>query len=192
LNPPLFAINFRRASYEQSLKQARRRVIRLGVWVAYLGVLGIVLGLFGLNCTIMSTRTASLERRVQRLQRTRAEAPEVRLAPSDVERIERLTGNPRFWRDKLTRLPAVLPPNARLTSVVINPERSNAPGEQRRLLLSGTLRTSGDRLQAVMRLTESFRADTAFARGYQSVRLASWRAPESDGGGAVEFTVECR
>ena len=45
----LFTINFHREAYQRELARARRRVILLGVWVAYFGVIGVVMGLYGRN-----------------------------------------------------------------------------------------------------------------------------------------------
>ncbi len=191
---PLFTINFRRASWEQSRAEARRRVVRLGVGVAYAGVVGILLGLFGLNCALMSSRTTALERRVQRLRVARAAAPELRLDPADVTLVQRAAANPRLWRDKLARLAELLPPNARLTSLAVNPDRAAAPAEQLRLVISGTIRTGPerDRVQPVVRLVESLRRDAVFAAGFQNLKLISSRVPDAEGAAVVEFVVECR
>jgi len=54
---PFFNINFRREAYLQEMAKARRRVIALGVWIAYFGLLGVLLGLYGLNCSSLARRT---------------------------------------------------------------------------------------------------------------------------------------
>lgn len=194
MSGPLFTINFRRASWEQNRAAARRRVVMLGVSVAYAGLLTISLGLFGLNCALMQTRTVALERRVQRFQSARAAAPELHLDPADVMIVQRAAGSARLWRDKLTRLSEIFPPGARLTALVINPDRSPAPAEQRRMRISGTLRTAGerDRLQPVVRMIETLRKDPVFSAGYQNIKLVSSRVPDSGGAPQVEFVVECQ
>ncbi len=191
---PFFTINFRRATYEQSLARARRRVFLLAAWLTYGGVLVILLGLFALNCAVTTRRTAALERRIQRLQSARAAAPELRLDPADVELVQRVSGSPGFWRDKLARLSAILPPNAKLTSLAVNPDRASAPLDQRRMVMAGNLRTPDgrDRLESVVGLVEALRADSVFSRGYQNVKLVSSRVPDSEGPPIVEFVVECR
>ncbi len=191
---PLFTINFRRASWEQNRAAARRRVLVLGGSVAYAGLLAIAFGLFGLNCALMQTRTAVLERRVQRFQTARAAAPELSLDPADVMMLQGAAGSARLWCDKLTRLSAIFPPNARLTALVINPDRSLVPAEQRRLRISGSIRTTGerDRLQPVVRMIEALRKDPIFSAGYQNIKLVSSRVPDSGGTPQVEFVVECQ
>jgi hypothetical protein len=191
---PVFTINFRRATYEQGLARARRRVVLLALWVAYGGLSVILVGLFGLNCSLMTARTAAMERRVQRLEGARAAAPDLRLDPADVELVQRVSGSASFWLEKLTRLSVVMPPDAQLASVVANPEDATAPAEQRRLVLTGSIRVAGerDRMRPVVQLVEALRRDSLFARGYQNIKLVSSRVPETEGPPSVEFVVECR
>ncbi len=188
---PYFNINFRREMYQQQLARTRRRMLSVGVWLAYFGLLVVVLGLYGLNCASLSRRTVLLEAQNQRLSgigHTESWKP----APAEMAQAERALANPRRWGSRLARLAAVLPANVALTSVAGNPESVASSTDQENLVLSGTLRpTAGqDRMQAIMALVSTLHGDSVFAAQYRSIRLV-----ESRIGGAdvpAMFRIECR
>lgn len=187
---PVYAINFRREAFQQQLRRARERAVRLGLWVLYFGALGIVLGLYGLNCASLSERTTRIERQVARLRQQTAGDANWRPRPDDVLRVSTYLRDPRQWQARLTRLPQLLPANARLTAIQFNPDNVSGSAEAK-LVLTGELRAGGqDRMQAVMEFVNTLSRDSVFAAGYTNVRLVTTRA-NANGDGA-EFVVECR
>ena len=178
---PVYAINFRREAFQQQIRRARERAVRLGMWVLYFGALGIVLGLYGLNCASLSERTTRIERQVSRLRQQSA---------GDVLRVSTYLRDPKQWQLRLPRLPQLLPANARLTAVQFNPDNVSGSVEAK-LVLTGELRAGGqDRMQAVMEFVNTLSRDSVFAAGYTNVRLVTTRANAS--GDGAEFVVECR
>ena len=101
-------------------------------------------------------------------------------------------GNARKWRDRLTRLAAVLPNNVKIASIAVNPQNLSHPLEQNRLVITGTLRPQAgqDRMQSVMAVVNALHRDSLFSTGYQNVKLSSTRVVEE--GGTAEFVIECR
>lgn len=190
---PLFTINFRREAYQRELARSRRRVIMLGVWVGYFGVIGVVMGLYGLNCMSLNRRVAILERQSERLRQQQGAAADWTVRPGEITAIEGYVQNPRRWRNRLLRLSTLLPPNVRVTSLAVNPQGLSAPSEQNKLVITGVVRpTAGqDRMQSVIRVVSMLHDDSLFTAGYQNVKLASTRVSEGSDGGA-EFVIECR
>lgn len=190
---PQFTINFRREAYRQELVRARRRVIALGVWVAYFGVIVIMVGLYGLNCASLSRRVRQIERQTSQLRGSQGATMDWKVRPAELRQLERFVENPRRWRDRLERLAMLLPANARLTSIGVNPQGLTGANEQNKLVITGVLRGTGsrDRVQDVMQVVSKLRADSVFAAGYNSIRLASTRVVEGEGASA-EFIIECR
>ena len=189
---PMFTINFRREAYLQAQARARRRVVVLGIWVAYFGVLAIVIGLYLLNATALSRRLHQIEEQTAQVRRIQGSAGGWKISASELEQIERFAKNPRLWHDRLARLATVLPPNVTLGSIVVNPlSASNA--NENRLVLSGQLRAAAneDRMQGVVRFVNLVHADSVFARSYRTVRLTSTRVSEGSPG-VAEFVIECR
>lgn len=189
---PLYTINFRREAYRLEVARARRRVLALGVWVAYFGVIVIVVGLYGLNCAVLSRRVGQIERRTTMLRGAQGARMDWNVGAAELQQVERFIANPRRWRDRLARLAQVLPANVRLTSVTVNPQSQSGPSERENMLIEGTLRGGGsqDRMQDVMRVVAALREDSLFSRGYRSIRLASSRVLED--AGSAEFSIECR
>jgi hypothetical protein len=189
---PQFTINFRREAYRQEVARARRRVIALGVWVAYFGVIVIILGLYGLNCGMLSRRVRQIERQTTMLRGAQGARIQWSFGAKELSAVERYVLNPRRWRDRLARLAELVPPNVRLTSVSVNPHGSSGTTDRNTLVIVGTLRGGAgqDRMQDVMGVVARLREDSLFARGYRNVRLASSRVLED--AGAAEFTIECR
>jgi len=189
----LFAINFRREAYLREMARARRRVMALGVWVAYFGVLVILLGLYGLNCAVLTRRVRQIEHQATHLQGAQGAHVDWAVQPAELRQVERYVSNARRWRDRLARLAEVLPPNVRLTSIAVNPQNLSGTAEQEKLIVSGQLRggAGGERMKDVMRIVARLRADTVFASGYSSIKLASTRVVDGEDASA-EFVIECR
>jgi len=190
---PVFTVNFRREAYRLELARTRRRAVALGLWLAYFGILAIVLGLYGLNCASLTQRTRMLETQNTRMQTRRDPALGWRPGPTELGQVERVLANPRHWQARLARLATVLPGNAILTSVTVNQDNLSGAADQERLLLAGVLRpTPGqDRMQSIMALVAALHSDSLFSAQYRTIRLVESRI----GGGAdalAEFRIECR
>jgi hypothetical protein len=187
-----FTINFRREAYQREVARTRRRLFALGTWVAYFGALAVLLGLYGLNCSALTRRAAAYERQAARLQ-AQGSSTEWQVAPEQLTVVEAFKANPPEWRDRLVRLAQLLPQNMVLTSLAVNPDNLSSPADQRRFVISGELRTSagGDRMRPVAQLVSTLRADSVFARGYPTIRLASSQTLEAPATVTV-FTIECR
>lgn len=186
----LFTINFRREAYQKEVARARRRVVSIGLWFTYFGVLAVILGLYGLNCTVLAGRTRMVERQAARLKALRDSGQEWRPSAQTFADVEAHSVDVRAWRDRLARLPGLLPANARLTSFQFNPD--GVSGGQPKLVLVGRMRveSGADRMTSVMGFVSALARDSVFARAYSNVRLVTTRAlPSGDG---AEFVVECR
>ena len=167
---PLYAINFRREAFVQQVKRQRERAVRLGLWVAYFGALAVVLGLYGLNCASMTQRTTMIERQVARLRQQNAGDANWRPRREDVQRVADAVRDARLWHARLTRLPVLLPANARLEAIQFNPDNLSGAGNAK-LVLTGELRAGGqDRMQAVMDLVSKLQRDSVFSAGYANIR----------------------
>jgi len=188
---PLFNINFRREAYVQQMALARRRVIALAIWVAYFGVLTILIGLYGLNCMALARRTGLIERQANRLKASGAAHAGAQLRSTELAQIERYVTSSRRWRDRLARLSAILPANSRINSLAVNPQNLSDVSARNQLVITGSIRSPGpeDRMQNVMKIVSSLRSDTLFATGYRTIKLSSTRITED---GAAEFVIECR
>lgn len=187
---PTFTINFRREAYLRERAKARRRAVKLGLWLAYFGALGVVLGLFALNTASLARRTALLERQVERL-RSQPAAGEWRPGPDEAGVVSRTLVDAGRWRDRLARLAQLLPANSRLTDVQFNPDNSSGAAAAK-LVLTGELRPTGggDRMQQVLSFVGTLSRDSLFSAGYSNVRLVTTRAASS--GEGAEFVIECR
>lgn len=189
---PLFTINFRREAYLKEVARARRRVIALGLWVAYFGVLTVVLGLYGLNCAAMTRRVHQIERQARALRQAQG-AQAWRVSQTELGTVERYVESPALWRDRLGRLAVLQPPNARLTSIAVNPQNLSGAQDQNKLVIVGELRgiPGQEKMRSIMAFVNQLHADSVFAVGYRNIRLASTRTVE-EGGGVTEFVIECR
>lgn len=187
---PVFTINFRREAYLKELARARRRVLSIGLWLTYFGVLGVILGVYGLNCASLAQRTRLVERQSARLKALRDAGQEWRPSTTDLADVERRATDVRAWRDKLARLPEILPPNTRVTAFQFNPDAVS--GGPTKLVLTGRLRVESgqDRMQGVMTFVNALSRDSLFSRTWPNVRLVTTRA--TDSGEATEFVVELR
>jgi len=189
----VFTVNFRREAYRQELARTRQRTIAVGSWVAYFGVLAVTLGLYGLNCASLAQRAHLLETQSARLRTSHDPTGGWKPGPAALAQVERALANPRRWQVRLTRLAAVLPANAMLTSLSVNPDNLAGAADQDRLLLAGVLRPAPgqDRMQGIMALVATLHSDSLFAAQYRTIRLVESRI----GSGAdapAEFRIECR
>jgi Tfp pilus assembly protein PilN len=187
----LFNINFRREAYLKEVARARRRLVTLGVWVAYFGVVAVAMGLYGLNCMSLSRRVTQLQRQTASMQKNQTSRAQWQIPATEVGRIETYLANPRQWQDRMTRLVALLPDNAKVTSVASNPNNQTGPGSQDRLVVTGQLRVPAhqDRMAGVTNFVSTLRRDSLFASTYKNVRLSSTRIVEAN---TTEFVIECQ
>lgn len=190
---PVFTINFRREAYRRELARTRGRLIALGVWVAYFGAIGVILGLYGMNCGALTRRVASLERQMERTRSAQHLRQDWTIEPAQLRAVEEFHNNPRRWRDKLARLSALLPSNAVLMSVAVNPDNLSNPADANKLVVVGRFRATGgrDQMRDVVGLVSALHQDSSFATGYRSIRLASSRSAEGPSP-MTEFVIECR
>ena len=187
---PHFTINFRREIYRQQLARARRRALNVGVWMAYFGVLAVVVGLYDLNCASLAQRTRLLEAQNRRMSAA-GHVDAWKPAGAELIRVEQALANPQRWSARLARLAAVLPPDVALTSVAANPGDLGSASDQEQLVLSGTLRSQPGQngMQGIMALVSTLRADSVFAAQYRSIRLVESHLGPT--GAPAEFRIEC-
>lgn len=186
---PIFTINFRREAYQRELARARARVLALGAWLTYFGVLAVVLGLYALNAGAFARRVTQLERQLERNRAQGAPAAQT-LSQADAQMLERYAGNLAGQRDRLRRLGQILPPGVRLTQVQLNPDNVSGLGPHT-LALIGVLRVDGreDRMRGVTALVTTLQQDSVFRRGVSNIKLVSTTSVE---GAGTEFVIECR
>ena len=185
-----FQINFRREAFRRERTEARRRAVGISVWLTYFGALAVLIGLYGLNCASLETRTAQLARQLARQRTLRQGGSEWIASATDVAMVEPWVSDAGRWRDLLGALPRLLPEGARLTGIQFNPD--GVTGGERKLLLDGVLRVDS-RLGGTAGVTDfvsTIARDSLFASQFHSVRLVSTHA--RDGGPEAEFEVECR
>lgn len=188
----LFHINFRREAHQRELARARRRLLTLGVWVSYFGIVAVTMGLYGLNCAALSQRVLLLERNTARAASDRGSREQWRIPSAELDRIESYAGNPRRWHDRLSRLAALVPSDVRLTTIATNPSNQTGGRADDRLVLTGQMRVqrAEERMAGVMAFAASLREDSLFAVHYPNVRVTSTRIIE--GGNMTEFVIECQ
>ena len=126
----LFTINFRREAFQKEQARLRQRVLRLGLWSAYFGAIVVMSGLYGLNCASLAARTRAIERQAARMRAAQNAGQEWRPKAEDAGAIGRILADPRQWRDRLARLPEVLPSNARITALQFNPDNSSGSDQK--------------------------------------------------------------
>lgn len=186
----VFAINFRREAFKREQAKTRRRAFALGLWVLYFGAMGMLLGLYGLNMASLSRRIALVERQTERFKHTTSSG-DWRPNRSDAMEVDRHLRNPREWRNRLVRLPQLLPPNARLSSIQFNPDNTSGTADLK-LVLVGVMHSGAadDRIQQVMAFVNTLSRDSVFSAGYPHIRLVTTRA--ASGSDGAEFVIECR
>ena len=193
MNGPVFTINFRREIYEREIARSRQRIYRLALWMAYFGLLGLILLSYGLNYVGMVRRTRQIERQTQQFVAAQNLPRKIPLDPAQIAVIERFHKSSRRWRDKLARLATLVPNQAVLTSVGVNPGGSNQPADQEKLVIIGSVRAAegDDPMRGVVQIVAALQADSLFAGGYRSIKLAQSHVG-SGPQAATEFTIECR
>ena len=193
MNGAMFTINFRREAFEREQARSRRRIVGLASWLAYFGVLGLVLYAYALNYIALERRTMQVERQIAQFAGSHNLPRRILLDPAQTSAIERFHLSPRRWRDKLARLAVLLPPQATLTSIGLNPANSNQAADLNKLVIAGIMRpgSNEDPTREVVQLMATLQGDSVFAAGYQNIKLTQSRAG-SAGGGTMEFTIECR
>ena len=186
----LFQVNFRREDFRRERAEARRRALGLGVRLAYFGALAVMLGLYGLNCSELRSRSRHLDRQIAQQRASQLEGAPWTPPPSDAAMAEPWVADLARWRALLARLPHLLPAGARLTSVRFNPD--GVSGGERKLLLSGILRVDAqrDRMAGVTDFVGVVSGDSLFAATFRSIRLVSVRSEENRPDAL--FEVECR
>lgn len=187
----IFTINFRREAFVQEVSRRRRRVIALGVWVAYFGLLTVVIGLYGLNCASLTTRARMIERQTSLVRRASTSSVTAKIGPTELAQVETFMRSTRLWRDRLDRLGTLLPTDAKLVSVNVNPQNMSDAASRNALVIAGQLHnTAGqDRMQGVMKIVSALQADSVFGASYHNIKLSSTRVAED---GSAEFEIECR
>lgn len=190
---PVFAINFRREVFRRELARSRARVVALGVWLTYFGVITVIFGLYGLNCAVVANRTKLVERQAAAMHARHTDQVDWSKQAAQMTMVERGVADPRRWRERLERLSMVLPPDTRLTSIEFNPGGASGAADWNRLVLSGVLRAgpSEDRMRSVAALVARLQRDSLLAIHYHSIRLASTRVSDPAGANA-DFVIECR
>jgi Tfp pilus assembly protein PilN len=185
-----FQINFRREAFRRERTEARRRVVRISVWLTYFGALSVMLGLYGLNCAALEKRTQQLDRQLARQRSLRQGGTEWIASAAEVAAVEPWVADAGRWRDLLGALPRLVPEGARLTGIQFNPD--GVTGGDRKLLLDGVMRVDSmsDGTAGVTDFVAVIARDSLFASQFRSVRLVSTRARE--GGNEADFQVECR
>jgi hypothetical protein len=106
--------------------------------------------------------------------------------------VEQVHANPRQWRNRLLRLAALLPSDAVLTSVTINPDNLTTTNDLNKLVIMGELKIAPgqDRMRSLVQFVSSLHGDSTFNTGFHNIQLASSRATEL--GTRAEFVIECR
>ena len=193
MSPTVFTINFRRELYQRQLARSRARVVSLGVWLSYFGVLVVIFGLYGLNCGAIANRTRMVERQAAANRVHRSDQIDWAEQPGELALLERGVTDGRRWQQRLARIAVALPTNARLTSIEFNPGGVTGAGDWNRLILTGVMRAAPDqdRMRGVTDLVTALQRDSVFSSHFRSIRLASTRITETAGQSA-EFVVECR
>lgn len=193
MSGPVFTINFRREMFERELARSRSRIIHLAAWMGYFGVFGLVVWSYVLNLQGMDRHTKMILRQTDQFVAAQNLPRKVPLDPSQASAIERFHDSPRRWRDKLARLATLVPPNASLKLVGLNPSGSNQSTDQNKLLITGLLRAEAgdDPMRGVVQLVAALQSDSSFSAGYQSIKLSQSHA-DANTKGSTEFTIECR
>ena len=185
-----FQINFRREAFRRERAEARRRAIGLGVWLGYFGGLAVLLGLYGLNCAELDSRTDQLQRQLARQRALQVGGADWVAGPAEAAAVEPWVADAGRWRELLGRLPRLLPQGTRITSIQFNPD--GVSGGERKLVLYGLLHAGArrDRMAGVTDFVGVLAKDSLFAANFRSVRLVSTRV--RDGGEDSEFQLECK
>ena len=131
------------------------------------------------------------ERQTRLIRNMKDPALGAQLGPAELSQVEEYAQSTRRWRDRLERVGNLLPTEARLSGLTVNPQNSSDSEARNALLLSGELHNAPgqDRMQGVMKVVAALRSDSVFTRSYSNIKLASTRITED---GSAEFQIECR
>jgi hypothetical protein len=189
---PVFAINFRREAYRLERARTRRRAVAVGTWVAYLGVVALTLGLYAMNLGSLLHRTRLLETQTRRLRAAGGTVQAWKPGEAELRLAEKALANPQRWHTRLARLATVLPANARITRLDVNPDNLPGAADQERLVIVGELRPlpGQDGMRGIMALVQALHSDARFAAQYRTIRLVESRV--GDGSAPTAFRIECR
>lgn len=189
---PVFTINFRREAFQREIARARRRLIGLGAWLTYFGLMAVILGLYGLNCFALGSRVRSIERRTAQFEAAQKTNRDWNVDATQLATVERFHISARRWRDRMIGLSSLLPSNVVLASAAVNPDNLTNPVDVNKLVLVGYVRgsASSDRMQTIVQLVSKMHSDSLFSGGYQNIRLVSSRVVND--GPMTEFVIECR
>ncbi len=192
MSGPVFTINFRREAFERQVARSRQRIAALAAWLAYFGLIGLLAWTYSLNFSALVRRTRMIERQTLQFTTSQNLPRKIPLDAAQIATIERFHSSPPRWRDKLARLAALVPDNAALTSVSVNPGNTNQPLDLNRLVITGALRAGPgeEPMRGVVQLVAALQADSVFAADYQSIKLGHSHAAAA--AGATEFEIECR
>jgi hypothetical protein len=190
---PIFTINFRREVFLREKARSRARLLALGGWLLYFGLLGLVVGLYALNGMSLMRRVGQVQRQTERLQKAQGTTQDWTVDQAQLTAVETFKLNPRRWRDRLLRLSAILPTNVALKSISVNPGNLSTPSDRNKLVLSGQLRptTGQDPTRGVVQLVSSLQHDETFSSGYQTIRLTESKVI-SGSPPTAEFVIESR
>ena len=187
-----FTINFRREVFRRERERSRRRLFALGGWVSYFGLLVVLIGLYGLNLQWVNNRAGTIQGQVDRMRKS-TDAGAWQPTGRQVAEIEGRRLSAARWRQRLERLSTLLPSNATLTSIAVNPDNLQGAAEQNLFVISGAIRIrpgAGSTMGEVVELVSRLKSDSLFSRGFRTFRLASSEMVE--GTSTVLFVVECR
>jgi hypothetical protein len=188
-----FTINFRREVFRREREHSRRRLFQLGGWVTYFGLMTLLIGLYGLNCQWVTDRARTVAGQVDRMRKSEA-AGAWQASGSQVQEIERQRERAGMWRARLERLSILMPPQAILTSIAVNPDNLPGVAEQNLFAITGSLKVrpgGASSMSEVVGFVSRLKSDSLFARGFSSFRLASSEMVEGTPP-TVRFVVECR
>jgi len=188
-----FTINFRREVFRRERERSRRRLFALGGWVSYFGFLVVLIGLYGLNLQWVNNRAATIQSQVDRMRKS-TEAGAWQPTAREVAEIEGRRVSAGRWRQRLERLSTLLPADAIVTSIAVNPDRLTGAAEKNLFVISGSVRIrpgAGSSMGEVVDLVSRLKSDSLFSRGFNTFRLASSEMVEGTPP-TVLFVVECR
>lgn len=188
-----FTINFRREVFLRERARSRARLLALGGWMFYFGLLGLVVGLYGLNLAALSGRAGQIERQALRLEGLHGGPQEWAVDQAQLAMVESFRISPRRCRDKLARLSVLLPPNVAITGISLNPQSAAAGPDRNKLVIAGQLRQipGQDQMRGVVQIVSALQRDAVFGAGFQTVKLTQSRVI-GESPVTTEFVIECR
>ena len=153
--------------------------------------MGVVLGLYGLNCASTIRRSTQIERQAIQLRSLKLSGNPWHVAPDALTQVEAAATNPWQWRLRLEHLARALPPSARLVAVGFNAQGQIGTPDAATFVIDGEIRTARGEspVPAVMAIVAALQRDREFAAGFGAIRLRATQAQVAPG--AAAFTIEC-